>query len=149
MLDMNPPSLTAAFAPVPVRNDEIIGRDTISSDPKVGIGAGRVKIERAVEILGLATRTVQKMSQRGELPGAALMGRRWTYNEGKLHDYVRNQERESWQQSQRRKKLRPDATGRTAFSITGLRSAAGDSEDRYSQAILFAQSNSASRRKKN
>jgi hypothetical protein len=137
MPDINTPSLIDGAPVASVRIEGIIGRDT--SD-------GRIKIERAVEILGLAKRTVQKMSQRGDLPGAALMGRRWTYNEDKLHGYVRNMERATWHG--RSKRLRA-ATGKTAFCTTGLRSTANDSEDRYSQAIRSAQSNSATRRKKN
>ncbi|MCD9821239.1 helix-turn-helix domain-containing protein [Bradyrhizobium japonicum] len=57
----------------------------------------RVTIEGAVAILGLAERTIQKMAQRGELPGAALMGRRWTFDIAKLRAYVRTKERAKWQ----------------------------------------------------
>ena len=145
MLDSNPPSLIDGAPAASVRIDEIIGRDMLITATK----SDRIRIERAGQILGLSIRTVQKMSQCGELPGAALMGRRWTYNEDKLHGYVRNKERETCQQSQRQKRHQPDAIRRTAFSTTGLRSTANDSEDRYSQAIRSAQSNSAKRRKKN
>jgi hypothetical protein len=143
MLDANTSCLTDGALAASVRINETIGRDTMT------LASDRIRIERAGQILGLATRTVQKMSQRGELPGAARMGRRWTYNEEKLHGYVRNKERETCQQSQKRIQHRPGAIGKTEFCTTGLRSTANDSEDRYSQTILAAQRNSARLRKKN
>ena len=66
----------------------------------VSVKRERLTIERAVAIIGLPARTVQGMSQRGEIPGAAKFGRRWTYNEDKLHAYVRNKERESWRKKE-------------------------------------------------
>jgi hypothetical protein len=93
--------------------------------------AERVTIERAGAILGLAIRTVQRMSQRGELPGAALIGRRWTYNEDKLRAYVRNKEREIWQAQRHRQ----DVTGVRTFSGAAPRSKAAKSDGPFVQAI--------------
>src|SRR5438445_6443165 len=60
------------------------------------IGGARIQVAAAKLILGVAGRTVQKMAQNGELPGAALIGRLWTFDEAKLRQYVRNKERERW-----------------------------------------------------
>ncbi|MFY9955709.1 hypothetical protein [Bradyrhizobium sp.] len=111
----------------------------------VSVKRERVTIELAVTIIGLPARTVQGMSQRGEIPGAAKFGRRWTYNEDKLYAYVRNKERESWQKRNRKSRA---AIGKTASFISGSRLTASDSEARYTRAIQSAQSSSAKRRKK-
>jgi hypothetical protein len=108
--------------------------------------ADRITIERAGDILGLATRTVQKMSQRGQLPGAALIGRRWTYNEDKLHVYVRNQERATWQ-GRSKPSPRPGAIGKTTFSIGASKSTAEKSEDRYTQVIQRLRDSAAKQKK--
>ena len=108
--------------------------------------ADRIGMRRAEQILGLKTRTVQKMSQRGELPGAAKMGRLWTYNEDKLHGYVRNQERAIWQGQS---KHRQGVIGKTTSCITASKSVASDSEARYSQAIQRSRNESAKRKKRN
>jgi hypothetical protein len=108
--------------------------------------ADRITIERAGGILGLAIRTVQKMSQRGQLPGAALMGRRWTYDEDKLHGYVRNQERAVWQG---RSKHRQGVTGKTVSFTVASRSTAKPTDDHYSRVIQKSRDAVAQRKKKN
>jgi hypothetical protein len=108
--------------------------------------ADRITIERAGDILGLATRTVQKMSQRGQLPGAALMGRRWTYDEDKLHGYVRNQERAVWLG---RSKHRQGVIGKTVSSTVASRSTAKPTDDLYSRVIQKSRDAVAQRKKKN
>jgi hypothetical protein len=105
--------------------------------------AERVNVERAGQILGLATRTVQRMSQRGELPGAALMGRRWTYNEDKLHGYVRNKEREIWHGL----KHRLDVSGRVTPSMAASKLKAKPASGRFAQAIQKLRHNGAQRGK--
>jgi excisionase family DNA binding protein len=91
----------------------------------------RVKIERAGQILGLQPRTVQKMAQRGELPGAAKLGRRWTFNEDKLRGFVRHKERETWHAQ----KHQPDVTGVRTFSGAAPKSKAAKSDGRYTRII--------------
>src|SRR5581483_10614507 len=44
----------------------------------------RVRMARAIEILGLAVRRVQQKAERGELPGAIKIDGLWTFDEGKL-----------------------------------------------------------------
>ena len=70
-------------------------------------GVERVSIERAAVILGPPLRTVQALAARGEIPGAAKIGGRWTFDIEKLRRLVRQRERETWQSGRRR----PDATG--------------------------------------
>jgi excisionase family DNA binding protein len=55
----------------------------------------RVKIAEAVVILGLSDRTVRALAERGEIPGAAKIGRRWTFSLARLRDYVRQKETEA------------------------------------------------------
>ena len=68
--------------------------------------AERGSVAQAAAILGLGNRKVQVMSQRGEIPGAAKMGRQWTYDLAKLRRFVAQQERTCASG-----KPRPDATG--------------------------------------
>jgi Helix-turn-helix domain len=98
---------------------------------RIATKAERVNVERAGQILGLHPRTVQKMAQRSELPGAARFGRRWTFNEDKLRSYVRHKERETWH-AQRHQ---PDVTGARMFSGAGLKSKAVKSDGRYTRII--------------
>jgi len=81
----------------------------------------RVPIERACEILGLKSRTIQKMALRGEIPGAVKFGRRWTFNEERLRQFVRDKEGEQWHAGE---KLRQECTGGMTFSTRKNRSRA-------------------------
>ncbi len=59
--------------------------------------SGRDKVERcrsdfALLITGLKHRQLQAMSARGEIPGAAKLGRTWTYDVRKLRTWVRERE---------------------------------------------------------
>lgn len=56
--------------------------------------AERVQCDVVVEKTGLARRTIQKMAQRGEIPGAAKLGSTWTFDRIKLARWIRNKERE-------------------------------------------------------
>ena len=54
----------------------------------------RGDITDAMAILGIRkARTIEAMAARGELPGAAKIGRRWTFNLAALRAYVEEQER--------------------------------------------------------
>jgi hypothetical protein len=54
----------------------------------------RVKVPRAVEILGLDDRRVQQKAERGQLPGAIKIDGQWTFSETKLFAYLDDLERE-------------------------------------------------------
>ena len=68
--------------------------------------AERGSVAQAAGILGLKNRKVQAMSQRGEIPGAAKMGRQWTYDLAELRRFVAQQEKTCASG-----KPRPDVTG--------------------------------------
>lgn len=88
-------------------------------------GPERVTTEAAVKILGLPARTVQDMALDGEIPGAAKFGRRWTFDEQKLRNYIRKREEEQWQAANRRHL--PERNGAGACSTRNFRSKAGRS----------------------
>lgn len=48
----------------------------------------RALIGEAVRITGLCERTLQNLSAKGEVWGAAKLGRRWTYDRQKLRAWV-------------------------------------------------------------
>src|SRR5262245_66074351 len=77
--------------------------------------------KQAAVILGLKPRKLQAMSQRGEIPGAAKLGRQWTYDLAKLRGFVEQQETATT--CQRSARLRRDATGGGIPSGAALRSA--------------------------
>ncbi|GAA0729799.1 hypothetical protein GCM10009106_08370 [Sphingomonas japonica] len=52
----------------------------------------RVMIDEARMITGLPERTLQSMSARGEIWGAAKLGRRWTFDRQRLRAWVRAKE---------------------------------------------------------
>ena len=93
------------------------------------LNAERVSIHKAVAILGLPLRTVQELSARGEIPGAAKLGRRWSFDIEKLRRLVRQRERETWQNG----KHRPDATGAAIPSGRGLKFVGAKSDGRFTQ----------------
>lgn len=53
----------------------------------------RIRINDVVLKTGLAKRTIQKMAQRGEIPGAAKLGSVWTFNRIKLARWISDAER--------------------------------------------------------
>ena len=62
----------------------------------------RITIEDAQPLIGLPIRTVQAMAAKGEIPGAAKMRRRWTFDRVKLEGWIVHKEQETWQNAQRR-----------------------------------------------
>ncbi len=58
----------------------------------------RIRADEAAAILGVKVRTVQSLAARGELPGAAMIGRLWTFDELALRQWIR--ERSSWPTNQ-------------------------------------------------
>jgi hypothetical protein len=96
--------------------------------------AERVSIHKAVAILGLPLRTVQDLAARGEIPGAAKLGRRWTFDLEKLRRLVRQRERETWQSG----KHRPDVFGGAIPSTVASGSMGGLSGGRLTQMIQLS-----------
>jgi hypothetical protein len=54
----------------------------------------RIKTKEASNILGLSEGNVVSLACRGELPGAAKIGGRWTFDEKKLRDMIALKEAE-------------------------------------------------------
>jgi excisionase family DNA binding protein len=59
----------------------------------------RVRASEAASILGIEVRTVQALAARGELPGAAKVGKLWTFDEAALRLWIR--ERSAWPKNER------------------------------------------------
>jgi excisionase family DNA binding protein len=89
----------------------------------------RVSIDKAAAILGLSVRTVQALAARGEIAGAAKIGRRWTFDPEKLRRLVKQREQETWQSGKRQ----PDVTGGETPSGRGLRFVGAKSDGRFTQ----------------
>jgi hypothetical protein len=92
-------------------------------------GSERVSVEKAAAILGPPMRTLQALAARGEIPGAAKLGGRWTFDIEKLRRLVRQRERETWQSG----KPRPDVTGGAIPSGHGLKFVGAKSDGRFTQ----------------
>jgi Helix-turn-helix domain len=108
------------------------GRRPASRKPRPPMpGAERIPIEKAAAILGPPVRTMQALAARGEIPGAAKIGGRWTFDIEKLRRLVRHRERETWQSG----KPLPDATGAAVPSGVALRYAGDSSAGRLKQLI--------------
>ncbi len=69
----------------------------------------RVTIPEAERITGLCARTLQHMSARGKIWGAAKLGRRWTYDRQRLRAWVLANESAA--------ESRNGSTSATAFSM--------------------------------
>jgi hypothetical protein len=52
----------------------------------------RVGIGRAAAICGFTAKTVRKLAKGGKIPGAALLGNNWRFDERRLRDWIRRQE---------------------------------------------------------
>lgn len=52
----------------------------------------RCRIAEACSITGLPIRTMQHLSARGKVPGAAKLGSAWTYDQVRLRCWVRERE---------------------------------------------------------
>jgi hypothetical protein len=113
-------------------------QDIEAAEPPVSVRrkkkeAERIVIEDAMAILGLSGRMIQELAQRGEIPGAAKFGRRWTFDVVKLRAMIADKEREIWQRSYERR--RPVVTGAaTRFGVVSA-SKAASSAGRFTQTI--------------
>jgi hypothetical protein len=102
--------------------------------------------KQAATILGLKPRKLQLMSQRGEIPGAAKLGRQWTYDLAKLRRFVEQQEQVT--ACQKGAKPRPDATGAAKFSGAALRATGSASGGRLKRMIQQSQERAGRREKR-
>src|SRR5687768_1874388 len=91
-------------------------------------GVERIKISDACDITGLCERTLQDLSARGEIWGAAKLGRRWTYDRQRLRAWVLAKENAVASR-------RTSTSGRMAFSMPVSLSTDATIDDRLKQLI--------------
>ncbi len=115
----------------------------LSRPPRTGRGRARprlcwvmLKPERgdiydAMAILGLKKRTIEALAARVELPGAAKLANRWTFDLEMLRAYVRDEVKRQCAENIRRH--RPAAFGAAIPSTVELGSRAGSSHGRFTQ----------------
>jgi hypothetical protein len=99
--------------------------------------AERVTLGQAAAILGLKHRKLQGMAQRGEIPGAAKIGRQWTFDLARLRRFVTQQENVT--KCRGNERPRPEPTGAAKSSLAVLKFAGGFSDGRLAQMIRQSQ----------
>jgi Helix-turn-helix domain len=99
--------------------------------------------QQAMAILGLKPRKLQAMSASGEIPGAAKLGRQWTFDLTKLRRFVEQKEQATCQNE----KPRLGATGAGKFSGVKLRLKGSASGGRLRQMIQQSQKRAAKQAK--
>jgi len=52
----------------------------------------RIQTPAVARILGITSKTVREMAARGDLPSAARIGQRWTFNEARIGQWLSEQE---------------------------------------------------------
>jgi hypothetical protein len=97
----------------------------------------------AATILGLKPRKLQAMSARGEIPGAAKLGRQWTYDLAKLRRFVEQRE-----QACQNEKPRRAAIGAAVSFGPKLWSAGSGSGGRLKRMIRESQQRASRRAKR-
>lgn len=76
----------------------------------------RIQAPAAAAITGLSLWNIQRLAIRGEIPGAAKLGSRWTFNEAKLRRWITHREAEAC----RRIDTSAVARGTGDFGYTGM-----------------------------
>jgi hypothetical protein len=94
--------------------------------------AERVLLPDAARITGLPERTLQDLSKRGQIWGAAKLGRRWTYDRMRLRAWIAAKESEVTP--------RTTSTSGTAFITPAPRSTDLSTDDRLRRAMLAKRS---------
>ena len=74
----------------------------------------RIQSPEAAAITGLSLWNIQSMAARGEIPGAGKLGRRWTFDIGKLRRWITHKEGEACRAVETRR--RADFDVRAAWS---------------------------------
>jgi hypothetical protein len=98
---------------------------------ELAIARERIRIATAVAILGVPERTVRDLALRGEIPGAAKIGGRWTFDLARLREYIRHREAATCQSA---RPQRAHSGVATSFGVV-RRSADRTSSGRYGQTI--------------
>jgi hypothetical protein len=87
----------------------------------------RIMIDEAHMITGLPERTLQSLSARGEIWGAAKLGKRWTFDRQRLRAWVRAHEAAN--------ENRKISISGTAFGMPASLSTGPSIDDRLKRAI--------------
>lgn len=87
-------------------------------------------IDDAVAIIGLKRRTIESKSARGEIPGAAKLANRWTYDLDRLRAWVREEVNRQCRENQKRQQA---VSGVAIPSTVGLASKGGSSRGAFTQ----------------
>lgn len=95
------------------------------------IARERITIAEAAARLGVSERTVRALASRGEIPGVAKIGRRWTIGIVELSAYISRQQGAACRSA----RVRLERTGAVLPSGVGRRSAAGNIDGLYAQTI--------------
>lgn len=80
--------------------------------------AERISTGRAARICGLSAKTVRKLAADGTIPGAAVLGSVWRFDECRLRDWIRRREAEA-------------CRGRDAATISLSRTESGTPESKF------------------
>ena len=96
----------------------------------------RIQLKDATPLLGLPERTVRAMAACGEIPGAARLRGRWTFNLEKLRRYIAFKEAEACQGASPRRAV----SGAAARSGAASRLKVATSNGLYAQTIQKLQS---------
>jgi hypothetical protein len=98
----------------------------------------------ASDILCVAPRTVVTMATKGELPGAAIIGRGWTFDIARLREYVRLKEIEA---CRRNEMPLPAAIGAMESCGAARRLKVSSGDGLYTQTIQKLRASAAKRAK--
>lgn len=77
--------------------------------------AERVLIAQACRMTGLSRRNVQDMAARGDIPGAAKLGGRWTFDAATLRRWIKSREIRRWEETS----TSGDRSGGAGFVLPG------------------------------
>lgn len=88
----------------------------------------RVLVSRVCFITGLPPRTVQLLASKGQIPGAAKLGSRWTFNEATVRGWVDQEVK----RCQERTRITTSIAGAPS-GMPVLKSAARSYEQAYTQ----------------
>lgn len=100
----------------------------------------RIRAPQVACITGLSARSIQEMAQRGDIPGAAKLGKVWTFDEVAVRAWVKSKEqtvcREATVSGQTPARTTVTSNGGTELPMAVSRSTARSAVEAYEQRIL-------------
>ena len=88
------------------------------------IGAGR-----AAAICGFTPKTMRKLAKGGKIPGAALLGNNWRFDERRLRDWIRRREMACLSVEE------TTSSSETGFGMPGSRFAGATCDEAYERLL--------------